>query len=57
MSDASHASAPRITPVHLTNHAEFDRVVLKPSLDVESTNMDGEMVKARFEKDADVEAL
>lgn len=44
MSDASRVSELHIAPDGSVDHTILDRMVLRPSLDVESTNMDGETV-------------
>ncbi len=44
MSNASHASALPIASKHLVNQKILDRIILRPSIDVQGTNMDGETV-------------
>src|SRR5262249_44106031 len=44
MSDTAHASALSITPSHLVDQKMLDRIILRPSIDVQGTNMDGETV-------------
>ncbi|UVT21411.1 MAG: PqqD family protein [Nitrospira sp.] len=44
MSDASHAPALPIAPNHLGSQEMLNRIILRPSSDVQGTNMDDETV-------------
>lgn len=44
MSDASHGPALPVAPSHLVDHRMLDQIILRPSIDVQGTNMDGETV-------------
>lgn len=44
MSDASYAPVLTAGPDRLVNHELLDRIVLRPSSEVQGTNMDGETV-------------